>query len=108
MQGVNEALNAYKTRNRYRVRASVLPSGRVIDNNVGLTDREIEEILTMPKVGTRLTFCQACDLRNAETVVTKPDGDFDFNLAPLEISLAEWARRRGCYIEFDESELEAW
>lgn len=65
------------------------------------TDGEIMKLLLMPKIGKRLTFCEAYSLRWHELSYK---GNI-FNYSVLNMSLEEFCSSRGYYIEFEEGEL---
>ncbi len=77
---------------RYRLNAK-----GPMDPNVVFSNRDVEEILSMRKVGIKISFEKAWELSIKESIYL---GNFD-----SAINIASWAQKNGFFIEFEENEL---
>lgn len=65
------------------------------------TDQEIEEMLTMPKVGIGVSFKKLYAMRFMEN----SNGRYLLNTKLIRKKLILFARERGLYIDFEDGEL---
>jgi len=82
--------------------APVTIMGRKYQISHKFTDAEITELMMMPKVGKKISFSKAYELRYMElTYLGKI-----FNSMVQCTSMIDFLRARGYYVEFEEGELE--
>jgi len=81
--------------------SEVVVLGKKYEVSHEFTDHEIEEILTLPRVGVGISFKKAYEMRFMEN----HNGKDLINTVLIRKKLSKYVAERGLFIDFEENEL---
>lgn len=100
----DEATEAHRKRFKFKLRPyEPIPGKGPIEISTAFENKDIYNILMMPKVGKRLGIGEALFKMSDEGY---ENGELVRFITPATHDIVQWAQSRGYYIEPDEGELE--
>lgn len=86
---------------RKYILGKVIVLGKCYEINHEFMDHEIEEMLSMPKIGIAISFKRAYEMRFLEN----SNGKYLINTKMIRKKMIDYVVERGMYISFDDNEL---